>query len=258
MISTARQKSKFRSLVRRLRIALGAIPLDAETVAIGILERLWHTTANDAIRGDIGRLTNEDIAEAVGWHGDADLLVQMLVDCRWLDAHDEYRLVVHQWHEHAPKYVKGNVTKVGGFVNSAPPNAEPLGLSLQAEPYGVGAPTQSYPIQSNPIQPNPTQPGGSVGLLAVEFDEVRRQGKLLRKLCPSLSTDFIMAVTWVAMSIQHGLIGDILESLRSKEVRKPDRYIESIMRTACAEAGHEWESLKLYVRSMKKEEAVST
>jgi len=116
MISTATQTAKFRLWVRRLRQTLPAMPIDVETAAVGLLERLWHTAASSSPRGDIGKLEDELIAEMVGWNQDATQLIDLLVESGWLDRDDDHRLVVHDWHQHAPNYVKGIAARQGGFV----------------------------------------------------------------------------------------------------------------------------------------------
>lgn len=115
MIHSTTSSGKFRRLVRKLRPMLGDLPVSVELVATGLLERLWHVGISDAFRGDIGKLDNEEIAEMVGWHGDADEFIELLVQEKWLDRHPVHRLLIHDWHEHAPKYVKGNAAKSGGF-----------------------------------------------------------------------------------------------------------------------------------------------
>lgn len=82
---------------KRLARALG-VP---RCTAIGILESLWHFTASQCPRGNVGRFSDEDIAEAVFWEGDASALISALVECRWLDRSEEFRLIVHHWCDHA-------------------------------------------------------------------------------------------------------------------------------------------------------------
>lgn len=64
MIHTARQSAKFIRLVRKLRAEFGSIPIDTETIAVGILEAVvafhngQHTTAKEitkSIRCKFGR-----------------------------------------------------------------------------------------------------------------------------------------------------------------------------------------------------------
>src|SRR4051794_3455837 len=80
--------------------------------AVGILESLWHLTAREAPRGDIGKLRNERIAIGIDWGGDADRLVEALIEAGWIDSDDQHRLVIHDWPDHADdavkKYMKRN------------------------------------------------------------------------------------------------------------------------------------------------------
>lgn len=161
MIHTARQSAKFIKFVRRLRTLFADLPVQVETIAVGILESLWHATATGAIRGDIGKFDDELIAEMVGWKGEASTLISILVECRWLDRHPEYRLVIHDWHDHAPRFVKGNVAKAGGFVSlfiaqGVALEEEPKGDALEEEPQRMGAPNLTKPNltkQENPLNP---------------------------------------------------------------------------------------------------------
>ena len=112
-------------------------------VAVGIMESIWYLTAREAPRGDIGKLSNERIAIGIDWRGatnksrrdEADRLVNALVESGWLDRDGpewstnevltkgergtnevlkryQYRLVIHDWPEHADdavkKYLKRN------------------------------------------------------------------------------------------------------------------------------------------------------
>ena len=83
---------------------------------IGILEAMWLFTQREAPRGDIGKFDNETLAIELEWDGDPEMLVVTLVETRWLDAHPVHRLVVHDWHNHAPRYVHSLVQRYGGFV----------------------------------------------------------------------------------------------------------------------------------------------
>lgn len=98
MIHTARQSPKFLRLVRKLRPLVGHESIvDAESVAVSILERLWHAAIAGAKRGDIGRYEDDVIAEMVGWMGEPEQLVGMLVESGWLEPCETHRLVVSDW-----------------------------------------------------------------------------------------------------------------------------------------------------------------
>jgi hypothetical protein len=95
-------------------------------VAVGILESLWHLTSKEAPCGDIGKLSNERIAIGIEWRGaknrdaksEADRLVRALVDAGWIEVSSKWRLVIHDWQEHADdsvkKYVKRNGLQFAG------------------------------------------------------------------------------------------------------------------------------------------------
>lgn len=98
MLRQAQSSPKLKRLKRRLRIP--------QYAAVGILESLWHMTATQAPRGDIGKWSDEDIAANLEWEGDETALIEALAGCGWLDEHPEHRLVVHDWHVHADSNVK--------------------------------------------------------------------------------------------------------------------------------------------------------
>lgn len=91
--------------------------------AIGLLEALWHWTARYAPRGDIGKFTDEQIAQGAFWpRKDCDRLIEALVDKRWIDRHEEHRLVVHGWSEHAEDMVRKYLNRTGQtFADGQPP-----------------------------------------------------------------------------------------------------------------------------------------
>lgn len=98
---------KFKKLQRRLGCS--------KVIAVGTLELLWISTQKNAPRGDIGRFSDEEIAIECDWGQEPSKLISALVDCGWLDVDEEFRLVVHNWAKHAPRYVHGLVAKLGGF-----------------------------------------------------------------------------------------------------------------------------------------------
>ena len=115
MLRQAHNSPKLRRLKAVLRIP--------QYQATGLLTELWHMTATQAIRGDIGKWTNFDIAAFLEWEGDPDDLVNALVECGWVDEHPDHtiRLVIHDWHQHADGNVKVAVKKRGGFITSESP-----------------------------------------------------------------------------------------------------------------------------------------
>lgn len=98
-----------------------------ELMAVGVLESIFCVTARYAKRGDLGHLSNKAIALKIRWRGDADRLIQCLVDTRWLDESSDpaIRLIVHDWHDHCPNWVRGFLSKKGlAFASGVPSSSK--------------------------------------------------------------------------------------------------------------------------------------
>jgi hypothetical protein len=153
----APQSLKFSKLKRRL-----AIP---HWQAVGILESLWLFTQVNAPAGDIGRHTDEDIAAGLEWAGDHSELIESLVQCGWLDRCEVHRIVVHDWEDHVPKYMKGALSKHGiEFASKQAANGtkQPANTVKQpAKPVEHPASILTNPNQANS---NHTNPDGSASV----------------------------------------------------------------------------------------------
>jgi len=85
--------------------------------AVGVLEALFHFTAQYARRGDIGRHTDAAIARGIGWSKEPAKLIGGLVQAGWLDRCRCHRLRVHDWHDHADQTVgRCEEVKRSGFI----------------------------------------------------------------------------------------------------------------------------------------------
>lgn len=106
--------TKMGRLMRRLQLPRYA--------AAGLLEGVWLVTAAEATNGAIGKLTNEDIAIAIDWPHDPDLLIDALVASGWIDQHGDHRLVIHDWSDHAPDHVHTRLARsLSYFVDGTKP-----------------------------------------------------------------------------------------------------------------------------------------
>lgn len=85
--------SKMKRLCRKLDIPLWQ--------AVGLLESIWHITARQTPCGNIGKISDEDIAIAIDYHQDERRMITALVETGWLDRNNQHRLVVHDWPDHA-------------------------------------------------------------------------------------------------------------------------------------------------------------
>ncbi len=102
--------------------------------AVGLLELLWHFTAEFAPQGDIGKHSDRAIAHACFWQGDASRFVDALVSARLVwksdgpsssrdgvgSTHPEMdllpsgpRLLVWDWDDHADDYTRKKLQRKG-------------------------------------------------------------------------------------------------------------------------------------------------
>ena len=140
--------------------------------AVGLLESLWVFCMANAMAGDIGRHSNEDIAAAIEWAGDPDQLIENLIETGWLDRHQDCRLSVHDWDEHCPNFVKGVMAKKGkSFVSRPQPSSQPSTLpssQLSSQPSTLPEYATLSGQPSNLTKPNLTKPNqGREGLSAL-------------------------------------------------------------------------------------------
>lgn len=102
-------------LAARLGIELPAV--------IGHLELLWAFTGKKAPQGNIGKWPDGAIARACYWMGSPEVFITALRDAGFVDAHKAHRFVIHDWQEHAPRWVKSKLKTLGlAFVEDAPPD----------------------------------------------------------------------------------------------------------------------------------------
>ena len=130
--------------------------------AVGLLESMWVFCMANAMAGDIGRHSNEDIATALEWAGDADQLIENLVATGWLDRHPDCRLAIHDWEDHCPNFVKGVMTRHGKtFVSSTVPSNLPSSLPSNLPsslPSSLPEQATQGSLPSNLTLPNITKP----------------------------------------------------------------------------------------------------
>ncbi len=92
---------------------------------IGHLELLWAFAGKKAPQGNIGKWPDGAIARACYWMGQPDFFVGALCDSGFVDRDAASRLVIHDWQEHAPRWVKLKLTNLGlGFIESIGPTSE--------------------------------------------------------------------------------------------------------------------------------------
>jgi hypothetical protein len=82
--------------------------------ARGILESLWNLTAEEAPNGGVGKLDDFAIAERIGWRKKKpEVLIAALLEAVFLERHERFRLVVHDWADHAQDAVHNKLARSG-------------------------------------------------------------------------------------------------------------------------------------------------
>jgi len=100
--------------IRRLAIALKISPC----YALGICEALWHVTAQHAPAGDIGRMSDSDIAMEMFYDEKSADLIVALVEVKLLDRNKDGLLIVHDWHLHSEDSVDNRLARAGKYYAS--------------------------------------------------------------------------------------------------------------------------------------------
>lgn len=94
---------KFKKLKMRLSLSHWEVK--------GVLQALWDFTAENALEGNIGRFTDEEIALGIEWGKDPHSLIQALLECGWIDQSKKHRLVIHDWEDHCEEYVRKRLAR---------------------------------------------------------------------------------------------------------------------------------------------------
>lgn len=124
--------------------ALTALLDISRPTAIGHLELLWAFTGKNAPQGNIGKWPDGAIARACDWIGPPDRFITALIESRFLDIDAVNRVSVHDWHEHAPGWVRAKLKGLNqDFVRLTPGQSPPCPAEKPAE--HTGSPPGSPP-----------------------------------------------------------------------------------------------------------------
>lgn len=234
------ESMKFKRLARRLKTS--------RCHTVGLLELLWIATAKNCPQGDIGKFTNEEIAIECDWEGDHDELVAALLDCGWLDIHDECRLVVHDWADHAPNHVASNLKRWGKWFivpeesPKEPPKESPK-ESPKDVPPSLAKPSQALPGQAKPILAAARAADGHLdfgpleGTGKVSDAAIRLASAIDKRRIEGMDSDWIWRHSAVGELLKPGFIADTASKVLERQVRKPKAYIEKAIREECQAVG---------------------
>ena len=128
---------------------------------VGLLELLFDFVSSYCQDGIIGRFTNAQLAEALDWEGSDRRLVSALVQCGgkggcgYLERHAAHRLIVHDWQEHAPEYLKRRARE-GHLTFADPESVNHRSITGQSpENDRPTMPDQTRPCHAEPDQAPP-------------------------------------------------------------------------------------------------------
>lgn len=95
--------------MRRLAKAIGKPPY----AALGLMEALTDWAKKYHPNGSLGKCTDAEIEEAVGWDDAEGTMVPLLIDAGFLENHPEHRVVIHDWYDHADDSVHMSLARAG-------------------------------------------------------------------------------------------------------------------------------------------------
>jgi hypothetical protein len=132
---------------------------------VGVLETLWLLAADCADEGNIGKFTDEEIADYLEWDGNPVELVRALSDAGWTDLDASGRPVIHGWIEHCPEYIKDRIRKRMARATKEGHALCPSRTYVSSPPDTAGhtpdlaglRPSIPNPTNPNQSQPNPTK-----------------------------------------------------------------------------------------------------
>jgi len=102
--------------------------------ALGIVEALWHWSSRYAIDGELTKWSPKAIVCGVGYSGEADQLIESLVQSGLLDRTSDGRTGIHDVHEHADNTWKECLAKTGRcWWNGEPARLPQVGRPRRTE-----------------------------------------------------------------------------------------------------------------------------
>lgn len=149
---------------------------------VGLLEMLFHFTAEFARSGDIGKYSNSVITDYMGWKDDPDVLIDAMLASCWIDACTCHRLRVHDWPDHADQTVKRVLVYNNQEFIKCYGNASTKQASSQDHNSCLTVPLTS-PILSNPgearerARPQRTSDGNPPGSQGAEQEKTKAKTK---------------------------------------------------------------------------------
>lgn len=202
-VDSPAQKKLIRSIAAELNLPREL----AESVALATREWLAHFAIASARRGDVGRLEDVVIADALRWPGEPARIIAILCDCGIIDRDPEHRLVIRDWDRQAPSGIRKNIRRYGGFVAAEP------STPAQAAPASPPA-TATSPPSATPPAPELTDDWASArsrlaAAKSIYVDEIvfnaKRKGYTPQKVIELVAFWELRRAAWFGA---HGVMRD--------------------------------------------------
>jgi hypothetical protein len=133
------------------------------------LELLWAFTGKKSPRGDVGKWPDGAIARACYWMGSPEAFISALRESGFIDADDTHRLIVHDWTDHAPRWVKAKLKSMGAdFVTATTDPVVPTAVETVVPT--VGAPSKGREEKRSQEQETREQARAVLGLDSETWD----------------------------------------------------------------------------------------
>ena len=249
---------KFRRLQKKLKLPTYAVA--------GLLELVWMLTTQFAAEdGDLTRFSAQEIGDYCDYEGDADSLVDALVETKWLDR-DADSLRVHDWVDHRPSFIEDRIRirESRRKPNDSEGCSETVRSGSRTLANNRPLPSQAKPSQANssPTQPNQAKPSqtkpdeapasalagncrqADFGFSAEGNDrlaEILQASQSLDKCFGKLleSADLVWQIAWVGVCCREGAIPEIVDTFKKRkgtehQVKQPRKWIDGCLRKELA------------------------
>lgn len=199
--------------------------------AIGHLELLWAFVAQKTPHGNVGKWPDGAIARASQWSGDPTVFVTALCEAGFIDEHPVHRYIVHDWQEHAPRWVTSKLSRAkesfcvphSPVEAKAPQSEEPDSSEENTEDdsgdYSPDDSADSKPSQAKPSQATPSE--GESPPPAGSADKPRKSTPKAKLTKTDLTNDF---------GIPEELAVQFLQIRKDKRLTLTPRAMDGLLR----------------------------
>lgn len=246
---------KFNSLKKQLKLPNYAV--------IGLLESFWMLACQTADDGDLSKYSNQELADNAEYDKDANELIEALVTTRWLDR-DGNKLLVHDWEEHCPKFVRDRKAKReqratkprelqkpsahgGNLSPNVADNRQHVATDNGQSPLFHSIPSESS--QADSMNDDVVVVDDSFSFGDFSFGELKQQANSLIELLPqgyrAEHREEVWRITFGAMTLEG--ISLVKQWKRAIQRNKPNHLVDYLLgciRKSCEERKQDWYSIR--------------